>query len=182
MHPVHGQLHELLRILHRQQPQEHLIDECEDGGVGADAERHRQNRDGREAGMVPPGAKRKPEIGEQMTHVQPFRVALDDLGRPDGCAKDAGLPPCRVRRTDIGLHWANIRPELVLGTVPGASFQVPGWVPSSEFRVPSRDSGISTDSSVPPPDGTSCRTVEPSLEPGSWNPEPSPIKSVQVSG
>ena len=46
-------------------PQEHLIDEREDGGVGADAECHRQNRDGREARMVAPRAKRKPEIGEQ---------------------------------------------------------------------------------------------------------------------
>ena len=64
MHPVHGHLHELLRFLHRQQSQEHLIDECENGGVGTDAERHRQNRDGREARMVAPGAKRKAEIGE----------------------------------------------------------------------------------------------------------------------
>ena len=39
---------ELFGVLHRQPPQQHLVHEREDGGVGADAERDRHQRDARE--------------------------------------------------------------------------------------------------------------------------------------
>ncbi len=42
---------ELLRVLDRQRPEPHRIQELEDRRVGADAERQRQNRDERERGI-----------------------------------------------------------------------------------------------------------------------------------
>ena len=70
-------------------------------------------------------------------------------------------------------HEDSVAEYVTVGTGPGARIQF--QVGFRMFRVPNRDSGISADAWVPPPTGTSCRTVEPNLEPGSWNPEPSPI-------
>ena len=43
---------QFLRTSHRQQPQHHLINEAEDRGVRADAQREREHRYGGEAGVL----------------------------------------------------------------------------------------------------------------------------------
>ena len=50
-------------VLHRQLPQQDLVDQREDGGVGADAQRQRQDRDGRKQRAAAQAADGKAEIG-----------------------------------------------------------------------------------------------------------------------
>ena len=67
----------------------------------------------------------------------------------------------------------------MLGTVPGAKYQVPGWVPMPDyFWVPSRDSELSTDFFGT----TSRRDQRPHGEAdfGTWNLEPGTVPN-QVS-
>ena len=61
--------------------------------------------------------------------------------------------------------------------VPRTRFHVGFRMPDS-FWVPSRDSEISTDSSLPPPDGN--RRPHGETDPGTWNPEPGTVPN-QVS-
>ena len=55
---------QLVRARDRQLAQQDLIDEREDGGVGADAERERQDRDGREQGTAAESAERQAQVGQ----------------------------------------------------------------------------------------------------------------------
>src|SRR5258708_6714007 len=48
--PAHGKQHEPLRILDRKEPQQDLIEEGEDRGVGTNSQRESQDGDGRKAG------------------------------------------------------------------------------------------------------------------------------------
>ena len=63
------ELHQLARILDRQQPQQHLIHQREDGGVGADPQRQRQHDDDREGGRAGQRADGVAEILDQRRHV-----------------------------------------------------------------------------------------------------------------
>ena len=81
-----------MRIVHRQHPQEHLVHEREDRGIGADAERDRTDRDSGEARHLAPGAKCESGLGEQAVHGGWTEVGLKALGRP-GTA--------RMRASDI---------------------------------------------------------------------------------
>ena len=57
--------YQLFRVAHRQRAQQHLVEETEDGGGGADAEReHGQDGDG-EDGRFPELAQGEAEIGYQ---------------------------------------------------------------------------------------------------------------------
>ncbi|OLC48506.1 MAG: hypothetical protein AUH43_09380 [Acidobacteria bacterium 13_1_40CM_65_14] len=59
---------ELLRILHRQQAQQHLVDESEDGSIRADAERDRHERDDREERRACQPAPRVLQVSKKMSH------------------------------------------------------------------------------------------------------------------
>jgi hypothetical protein len=52
--PFEPQLHQLTRVFNRQHPQQNLIDEPEDRGVGANAQRERGDGGQGEAGTHPP--------------------------------------------------------------------------------------------------------------------------------
>jgi putative heme-binding domain-containing protein len=54
-----------VRIVDRQHAEEHLVHEREDRGIGADAERDRNSRDGGDTGGRAPGADGKPDVCEQ---------------------------------------------------------------------------------------------------------------------
>jgi hypothetical protein len=60
--------HELLGILDRQRPQQHFVDQRENGGIGADPQGDGQQRDEREQGRAAEAAPRVPEIPREMTH------------------------------------------------------------------------------------------------------------------
>jgi EAL domain-containing protein (putative c-di-GMP-specific phosphodiesterase class I) len=62
----HG--HEALDVGERQRPQQRRVDHAEHGGVGADAERERQDGNGREPGRAAPRAGRVAEVVEQRAH------------------------------------------------------------------------------------------------------------------
>ena len=61
-------LDQLVRIVHPQHSQEHLVHEREDRRIGANAERDRADRDGGEARHLAPGTKCEPGVGEQAVH------------------------------------------------------------------------------------------------------------------
>ena len=67
--------HELVRVFHRQRAQEELVDEREDRGVGADADRNRQDGHGCEDRRLPQLAHGKREV----VH----RAGLDGAARAD---------------------------------------------------------------------------------------------------
>ena len=58
----------LLRIRHRQIPQDHGVHHAEDGGVGADAQREHEDHDGREEWASPEGSHREFQIWKQTRH------------------------------------------------------------------------------------------------------------------
>ena len=60
--------HQLVGRLHRQLAQQDLIDQREDRGVGADPQRQRQDRDGREQRAAAKAAQGEPEVGEDGSH------------------------------------------------------------------------------------------------------------------
>jgi hypothetical protein len=59
---------ELLRVVHRQHAQEDLVHQREDGGVGPDAERDRQQGDSGEHRRARQAARRVLEIADQLSH------------------------------------------------------------------------------------------------------------------
>ena len=67
----------------RQLAQQDLVDQREDRGVGADAERQRENRDRREQGAAPKPAQREAQIGQRGL------MLLGRMGMGDGCQVEA---------------------------------------------------------------------------------------------
>ena len=63
-----GDLHQLVRVVTGSSSEEHLVHEREDRGIGANAERDRDDRDGGEAGSLAPGAEREPGVCEEAVH------------------------------------------------------------------------------------------------------------------
>ena len=61
--------HQPLGILITHRPQQHRVDEAEDGAIGADAERERQHGDGREDRRLQQRAQRMAKIERQRAHV-----------------------------------------------------------------------------------------------------------------
>jgi hypothetical protein len=53
MGEIPGHDHQFVRILHRQEPQHDMIDQREDGGVRADPQGKRQDRNSRESRILP---------------------------------------------------------------------------------------------------------------------------------
>ena len=51
--PLHAKLDQLARVLNRKKSQQDLVDEREDGGVGADSQGERNDRREREPGFQP---------------------------------------------------------------------------------------------------------------------------------
>ena len=68
MRPLLVEHHQLLGILHRQLAQQHLVDQREDRGVGADAERERQDRDDGEERAAEQPAQGQPEVVDGLSH------------------------------------------------------------------------------------------------------------------
>lgn len=65
----------------RQRPQQHRVDRAEDGGVGADADREREHRHGREGRLAQQGPRRNPEVVGP--HLQPPAVPSQPGGVHD---------------------------------------------------------------------------------------------------
>jgi hypothetical protein len=63
-----GEDHELVRVAIGQRPQQHAVDDAEDGAVGADAERQRQHRRQRHAGGAAQHARGEAHVFEQRLH------------------------------------------------------------------------------------------------------------------
>ena len=59
---------ELIRVRIRQRPQQHAVDDAEDGGVGADAERERQHGERRESRLTFESAERVEKVFSQVVH------------------------------------------------------------------------------------------------------------------
>jgi hypothetical protein len=55
--------HQLFRILGGQLPQHDLVEQCEDRGVRADAERQREDGDGGKEAIATKAAKRELQVG-----------------------------------------------------------------------------------------------------------------------
>ena len=67
-------------MLERQRPQQHGVDDAEDGGIGADAERERQHRDGGEAGRAAQTSDRVPHVvSDVLQPPERSRVAMQVL-------------------------------------------------------------------------------------------------------
>ena len=75
-----GKDYQLLRIPHGQQPQQHRIDQAENGGVRPDAERKRENRNGCKARI--PGQHTQAVtkvLNDRLDHRQPPLLPVDFL-------------------------------------------------------------------------------------------------------
>ena len=60
--------HQLVGVLHRQLPQQDLVDQRENRGVGADAKGQREDGDGGEQRIAAQAADREFQIGEEVAH------------------------------------------------------------------------------------------------------------------
>jgi hypothetical protein len=76
------QHYELLRILYRQHSQHDGINQTKNGGVGSDAQRQRQYRHGREAGVLRQHAHAEFQVLEQGAHVSALSWQLADISFP----------------------------------------------------------------------------------------------------
>src|ERR1700691_1565323 len=65
-----GQHHQLLRIFHGQLPQNELMDEGEDRGIGADSKSQRKNGDGAEQRRFAQGAEGVAEVLRESGHAR----------------------------------------------------------------------------------------------------------------
>ena len=63
-----GDLHETIRIFVGQRAQQDRVDDAKDGGVGADAEGERDDRHGREAGVLRQHAQAVSHVLKKGTH------------------------------------------------------------------------------------------------------------------
>ncbi len=66
---------QLVRILHGQQAEHHLVQQREDGGIGTDAESEREHGNSREQRIAPHGAKSKTQVRQQALHGGLYGVA-----------------------------------------------------------------------------------------------------------
>ncbi len=76
-----GEKDELLGIAHRQELKNQLIDQREDGGIGADSQGEREHCDGSEQGRFAQGAKGVAQILNEVSHGEdtwPRRKRLPD--------------------------------------------------------------------------------------------------------
>ena len=73
MRTASPQNHQLLRIFHRQEPEEHLVDQREDGGIRADTESQRKDRNRNKYRRLTKRAERVAKILSQGSHVEQYR-------------------------------------------------------------------------------------------------------------
>jgi hypothetical protein len=73
------EIHELLRGRHRERPQQHLVEQREDRGVCADAQRERQDRHGGDKRCLEQPPDGQLQVGHDPT-VDEFRPATVDEG------------------------------------------------------------------------------------------------------
>ena len=66
------QIHDAIGLVERQAAEDDGVDDGEDGGAGADAEREHDERDQREAGRGAKGAKRVAEVGHGPNYLPPI--------------------------------------------------------------------------------------------------------------
>src|SRR5437899_3521030 len=69
-----GQQHDLFRMLDRQQPQDQLIDQREDGRIGADPQGQRQDRHQAEDRRLPEAADGEQDVLQKLGHAWPSMV------------------------------------------------------------------------------------------------------------
>ena len=85
--------HQLFGVPHRQHAQQNGIEQAEDGGVGADAYRQREHRDGREHRRLPQHARAVTDIARQVVqHVEAANVAALFPNLLHAAKSDAGRP------------------------------------------------------------------------------------------
>ena len=103
--------------------QQHRVDHAEDRGVGADAERQRQHRHGREGGIARQREQRVAQIARQVLEPGPPGLVVQGVhrvrdapgperGRPYRVGGRAGAPPC-VLGGEL-----QVEPELLLPLGP----------------------------------------------------------------
>ena len=81
-----GQGDQLLRVLDRQHLQQHGVDQAEDGGIGADAERQRKHRDRSKTGALGQQASAVDEVLAQIRdswHMAVGRTAAAQVSLAD---------------------------------------------------------------------------------------------------
>src|ERR1043165_5941759 len=78
------QRHQLAGIGKRQRPQEHGVDDAEDGGVGADAERERDRRDDAQAGRLHQHAQAKLYVLNDGFHRLEYLPSYSSLSATNG--------------------------------------------------------------------------------------------------
>jgi hypothetical protein len=76
------QLHQLLRVSHRQPPQHQRIDQAEDGGIGADAQRQRQHDDKREAWVFGEHPEGISNVSSNLVEQRSMAMGPDPFLRP----------------------------------------------------------------------------------------------------
>ncbi len=108
---------QLLRVAHRQGAKHQRVDEAEDGGVGADAESQRQDRDDRESRLP-----RK--------HPRAVADIADAVGQPGPDPDIAGL----VERQRLAAERATRRERRLRGR-PAAVFQLTLLQDAMEFHL-----------------------------------------------
>src|ERR1700722_12276949 len=71
--------HQRFGMVVREGPQQHVFDDAEDGGVRADAQSERQDRDGRESGALAQGAQTKLQVVGKIAEPAGFRHRSNSL-------------------------------------------------------------------------------------------------------
>jgi hypothetical protein len=96
------ELHELLRIADRKPPQHQRVDQTEDGGVGADAEREREDDYQGEARCLGEQAQRVAHVAEDRVERRAVALRADALFRLlEPAERQRRLAPCLVLRKAI---------------------------------------------------------------------------------
>ena len=73
---------ELLGVRHGQRPQEHRIDDCEDRGVGPDAQGERQDGGGGKAAVLPQQPEAEPDVLQHLLLYGPLEGGVQRTGTP----------------------------------------------------------------------------------------------------
>jgi len=143
------------RVGVRQRPQQHRVDDAENRGAGADAERDRDRRDRREAGVLPQAARCVRHILEPGVD---HDLGLRARSVPDSCASRRRvrwrLPLARARdRPDAGRQrpesdtrtsiFPKFRPSKRPMSAAGAASS-PSTMSSRNLMRPSRTSGVTS--------------------------------------
>jgi hypothetical protein len=107
-------------LLHRQRPQQHSVNQGEDGDVRADAERQRQHSNDGEPGIPPQRPQRVAEVFDEIFQPAPTHVpdCLFDLFHVAELEERAplGLPAVHPRRHEVLDQAVSVESDLLADT------------------------------------------------------------------